>query len=236
MSLVDRDARTMANCMDSYIRWDMPMFHPRFVFASAMPLFVVGAIELLGCQRWSIRWGTTLAIVIAIPISQGSVSIWRAGYLVGNLRGEDWRAATQWVNEQYVPGEPLLCSSGLIEASSNATNPHSLPLESGFAEYLSFPLLGLYQVSDASGNRAPVTPLLGDHRQWATQVVQRLSEGTTRADRMWLFYRGAPGRLKTKLVEFQVDMRNKGISFEADEPNRFGNVFVVELQLIGQQP
>ena len=151
-----------------------PMFHPRFVFASAVPLFVVGAIELLGCRSWSIRWGTTLAIVIAISISQGSVSIWRAGYLVGNLRGEDWRAATQWVNEQYAPGEPLLCSSGLIEASSNSTD---LPLEANFAEYLSFPLLGLYHVSDASGNIAPVTPLLGDHRQWASQVVDDCLKG-----------------------------------------------------------
>ena len=49
---------------------------------------------------------------------------------------------------------------------------------------------------------------------------------------MWLFYRGAPGRLKTKLGEFQVDLQSNGIKIEADEPQRFGNVFVVKLILI----
>jgi len=207
-----------------------PMFHQRFVIASAMPLYVVGAIELLRCQRLTVRWVTCLAVAIAIAFSQGSVSIWRAGYLVGNLRGEDWRAATQWVNERLEPGEPLLCSSGLIEANSSLTNPLVIPLHPRFAEYLSFPLLGVYHIADPSGNMIPVTPLLGDHRQWASQVIERIAAEPVPAERLWLFYRGAPGRLKTKLLEFQADLQRKSIKLEATEPKRFGNLYVVELK------
>jgi hypothetical protein len=206
-----------------------PMFFSRYVFASALPLFVVGAIELLRCRHSATRWVTSLAVAVAIVFSQGSVSVWRAGHLVGNLRGEDWRAATQGVSERIKPSELLLCSSGLVEANSNSTYPLDLPLDAGFAEYLSFPLLGVYRVADASGQSVPVTPLLGDHRQWAAQVIERLAEGPARPERLWLIYRGAPGRLKTKLHEFFADLRLKGITLEASEPTRFGNLYVVEL-------
>lgn len=223
-----------------------PMFHQRFVFASALPLFVVGAIELLGCRHGILRWLTCGGVAIAILFSQGSLSIWRAGYLVGNLRGEDWRGASEWIRSQRMAGEPLLCSSGLIEANSNSTNPLRLPLDPAFAEYLAFPLLGMYRINDPADQHptAPtqsslpaeathqVTPLLGDHRQWATQVSERVGPDTSRLLRMWLFYRGAPGRLKTKLGEFQTDLRTKSLEFDASEPKRFGSVFVVELKRV----
>ncbi|MDX1925353.1 MAG: hypothetical protein SFV81_02470 [Pirellulaceae bacterium] len=227
-----------------------PMFHQRFVFASALPLFVVGAIELISCRHWISRWLTCGGVAIAILFSQGSLSIWHAGYLVGNLRGEDWRAATEWVRSQRLAGEPLLCSSGLIEANSSSTYPHRLPLEPAFAEYLAFPLLGIYRVAEPEQQTATnttqrslqaeetpqasqqVTPLLGDHRQWAAQVGERVGADTSRQLRMWLFYRGAPGRLKTKLGEFQSDLRTNSLEFAASEPERFGSVFVVELKRV----
>ena len=205
-----------------------PMFHQRFEFASAMPLFVVGAMELLRCRHWTMRWVTILAV--AIVISQGSLPIWRSGYLVGTLRGEDWRAATRWVNERLELGEPLLCYSGLIEANSNLNKPITLPLDADFAEYLSFPLLGVYRIAGHSGQPIPVTPLLGDHRQWAAQILERLAEAPAGTERIWLVYRGALGKLKTKMVEFQADLRMKDIVLNSSEPKRFGNLYVVELK------
>jgi mannosyltransferase len=206
-----------------------PMFHQRFVFASAVPVFIVGAIELLRCRQWTLRWIVCIAVAVAMLFTQGSVSIWRAGYLVGNLRGEDWRSATQWVSSQRLPAEPLLCSSGLIEA--NSTRPFSLPLDASFEEYLAFPLLGVYRVAEPTGHYAAVTALLGDHHQWAAQVGERLARESIRPDRLWLFYRGAPGRLKSKLAEFQVDLKARKTELEASEPRRFGSVLVVELRL-----
>lgn len=207
-----------------------PILHQRFVFASAMPLFIVGGLELLRLRHWTMRWVTCLAVAVAIVFSQGSVWIWRAGYMVGNLRGEDWRAATQWVDEQLEPGEPVLCSSGLIEANANQTHPLNLPLDPEFAEYLAFPLLGIYHLSDSSGQVVPVTPLLGDHHQWAAQVMERMAGESNPTKRLWLVYRGAPGRLKTKLTEFKADLRIQNIELTASEPKRFGNLYVVELK------
>lgn len=209
-----------------------PIFHQRFVLASALPIFVVGAIELLRIRLWSLRWITCVSVAIAITFSQGSISVWRAGYLVGSLRGEDWRGAATWVRDRIEPEDLILCSSGLIEANSNpsdAGKQHELPLEPQFAEYLSFPLLGIYQIDENSGRPVPVTALLGDHRQWASQAIEQISKDPERVKRLWLFYRGAPGRLKTKLNEFQADLKSKDIEFTAAEPVRFGNVFVVEM-------
>lgn len=207
-----------------------PIFHQRFVIASACPIFIVGALELLRCRHIALRWIACLAVAIAIVYSQGSSSVWRAGSLVGNLRGEDWRAATQWVHERIEPGESLLCSSGLIEANASATSPLNLPLAPAFAEYLSFPLLGQYRIADSTGQNATVTPLLGDHRQWASQTMALLNSNPNQPTRLWMFYRGAPGRLKTKLSDFIADLKLKDIEVEAAEPHRFGNVFVVELK------
>ena len=207
-----------------------PVFHSRYVFASALPVFVVGAIELMRCRNGFIRWLTCLAVAVAILFSQGSVSVWRAGYLVGNLRGEDWRAASRWVSEHMEPGQPLLCSSGLIEANSIAGKPVRLPLDKGFAEYLSFPLLGVYRVVDRSGHDVSVTPLVGDYRQWASQVIERLAEEPAQAPNLWLVYRGALGRLKTKLAQLQADLHQQDIRIEATEPKGLGNLYVVELK------
>ncbi len=207
-----------------------PVFHSRYVFASALPVFVVGAIELMRCRNGLIRWLTSLAVAVAIMCSQGSVSVWRAGYLVGNLRGEDWRGASRWLSEHMEPGQPLLCSSGLIEANSIAGKPVRLPLDDGFAEYLSFPLLGVYRVVDRSGHEVSVTPLVGDYRHWASQVIERLAEEPAQAPNLWLVYRGALGRLKTKLAQLQVDLHQQDIRIEVTEPKGFGNLYVVELK------
>ena len=207
-----------------------PIFHSRYVFASALPVFVVGAIELMRCRKGLIRWLTGLAVAVAIVFSQGSVPVWRSGYLVGNLRGEDWRAATRWVSARIEPGEPLLCSSGLIEANSTSAEPMRLPLDPAFAAYLSFPLRGVYRVVDSAGYEVAVTPLVGEHRQWASQVTERLAKEPIQDHTVWLVYRGALSRLKTKLAEFQADLRLQDIRLDASEPKRFGNLFVVELK------
>ncbi len=206
-----------------------PVFHQRFVFASALPLFIVGSIELLRFRHSAARWITAIAVAVAVAFSQGSVSVWQAGYLVGDLRREDWRAATHWVSDRLEPGDQLLCSGGLIEANSSESNPLSLPLNPSFAEYLSFPLLGVYRIVDQSGQSIPVTPLLGDHRRWAAQVVELLVAAPDQTQRLWLVYRGNPVRLKTRLSEFLADLRKNDCQLEASEPKQFGRLFVVEL-------
>ncbi len=209
-----------------------PMFHERFVFASAMPLFMVGAIELLRFRHQALRWIACISVAIAIIFSQSTASVWRAGYLVGNLRGEDWRGASQWISSQIGPEEPVLCFSRLIEADSSPANPIELPLEPALADYLAFPMHGVYQIHDRTGRPVRATPLLEDHRRWANQLHDLYSSTSNnpRPTRIWLVYRGSASRLRLRLAEFLPDLERHGFAMQATEPQRFGNLYVVQLR------
>ncbi len=206
-----------------------PMFHRRFVIASALPLVIVGGLELLRVRRAWLRGAALVAVAGAIVFSQGSVGIWRQGYLVGQLRGEDWRGAAEWLSDCIEPGERLLFSSGLIEATDV-----DLPLDSGLAEYLAFPLGGVYQVHDSAGKGVPVIPLVTDASLWAEQVVSSRAERTEQAaasEQCWLLYRGAKGRMLEKLELLTVDLQRLGGTLRLVETQGFGRLWVAELNL-----
>ncbi len=214
-----------------------PMFHRRFVIASALPLVIVGAMELKRVHLAYLRGVTLVAVAVAVVFSQGSVGIWRQGYLVGQLRGENWRGAAAWLSHQIEPGERVLCSSGLIEAT-NVT----LPLESELAEYLAFPLGGVYQVRDSAGDLAPVTALLADAELWAEQIFSSvpqspeqnsppLPEQENAAEIYWLVYRGAKGRMLEKVAVLDRDLQQQSSAASVSEVQAFGRVWVAKLSI-----
>lgn len=199
-----------------------PVFHRRFVIACALPLVMVGALELSRVRAAWLR-GVTLVLVTAMILySQGSIAVWQQGFLVGQLRGEDWRGATAWLNERIKPTDELLCSSGLVEA-----NGVTLPIEADLAEYLAFPLGGVYEVRSRSGAKFTTTPLIADAQLWDVQIRARLrTEPVVEAKRFWLVYRGAPGRLRQKLATLKPDLIPL-------EPKSFGKVHIVEIHAHG---
>ena len=111
-----------------------PVFHRRFVIACALPLVMLGAMELMLVRAVWLRSLALIVVSVSILYSQGSIDVWRKGYLVGQLRGEDWRGAIAWLNEQADGNDSLLCSSGLVEA-----NGVNLPLDAALADYPRLP-------------------------------------------------------------------------------------------------
>ena len=217
-----------------------PMFHRRFVIASALPLVIVGALELMRVRRAWLRGLALVTVAGAIAFSQGSVGIWRQGYLVGTLRGEDWRGAAGWLSDRVRPGERVLCSSGLIEAVDV-----QLPLDRELAEYLAFPLGGAYRVrvldDGADESAVPIVALAADAGLWAEQVgeqragqvAQQTPEQVVAPERCWLVYRGAKGRLLEKVEVFAAGRRKRGGEVRLVEVKGFGRVWVAELMVDG---
>ena len=164
--------------------------------------------------------------------------------MVGTLRGEDWRGAAGWLSDRVGPGERVLCSSGLIEAVDV-----TLPLERELAEYLTFPLGGVYRVrvlddgadlgDGAVENSVSILALAADAGLWAEQVseqragqvVQQRSEQVVAPERCWLVYRGAKGRLLKKVQLFAADWRKGGGEVRLVEVNGFGRVWVAEVMV-----
>ncbi len=191
-----------------------PVFHRRFVIASAFPLVVVGALELTRVRQAWLRGAAILIVAGAILFSQGSIEVWRKGFLVGQLRGEGWREAVAWLNERIEVDDQVLFSSGLIEATG--VKP---PLDAELAEYLAFPLNGLYQVRSASDDAVPIIALVADPQLWSEQILAAKEPETKQ---LWLIYRGAAGRLREKLKVLAPGLRSPSI-------HSFSRVHIVEL-------
>ena len=198
-----------------------PVFHRRFVIACALPLVMLGAVELMRVRAAWLRGLALIVVSVSILYSQGSIDVWRKGYLVGQLRGEDWRGAIAWLNEQAERDDGLLCSSGLVEA-----NGVNLPLDAELADYLEFPVHGLYEVRARDGESLTTTPLVADAALWHQQI---LALPQSDKQRFWIVYRGAAGRLREKLNLLNASL--PPISSTSANIHSFGRVHVAEIHL-----
>lgn len=167
-----------------------PLMHPRYVIVSAMPMLIWGAWSLVRLPRTSLVCVCGLSVLLGTVYNQQTWGLWRRGELIGLQRNEDWRGATAWLGTQMQAGEPIYCSSGLIEAG--------IPAEAVDAEinrYLSYPVRGGYALELQAGE--PIG-LVADWRQWPQQWAGSLS--ALQADQnAWVIYRGSADRLRRRL-------------------------------------
>lgn len=197
-----------------------PVFHRRFVIASALPLV------LLAASLWNrvyVPWLKYLCgacVILALVIGQGSVAIWMQGDITGWQRAEGWREASRWAERRIAPGETLWVASGLIEGRDA-----QLPLSAEFGRYLSYPLRGGYRVRDRLGAVVEPNALLNDSRLWEQQWRTRVHDD----EKLWIIFRGPADRLDSILKNAQTDAEQPFAVVV--EPQGFGRVAVAAVTL-----
>lgn len=174
-----------------------PVFHYRFIIASALPLYLLIACALQQLTSAGLRTLAITAILLGLLWTQGSLTVWSRGGCYLGLRGENWAGAVDYVSENFQPErQSLWCYAGLIEGH------HMLwPLTEKQDEYLSFPMRGWHQV--ASPNSKPVQPhgLTGQFETWGDQI--RIQSDS--ADAVWIVFRGSAGQLQQRLKQAKLD-------------------------------
>ncbi|MEZ6137823.1 MAG: hypothetical protein R3C53_23290 [Pirellulaceae bacterium] len=190
-----------------------PLFHRRFVIASAVPLAICAAQQLHQIQSNWLRRLVGICVLMSLLVSQGTVVIWCSGQWAGWQRAEGWRQATAWLDGRVASADTLWVASGLIEGRGV-----SIPISEPLDQYLSFPLRGCYQVRDLSG--APVRPhgLVNDWHQWPNQF--QLVDSRNH----WIVYRGPADALNKILAELPRESANPWIITQS--PQAFGRVSV----------
>jgi mannosyltransferase len=108
------------------------LFLPRYL-AVSVPAGVLLSVACVSLAPW--KWSRVL-----IGASLAGAALWGALAKEGELRGEDWRGAVAWLNEQLAAEPlPVLVVSDLIEDRA-LRQPHGPLLE----DYCLFPVTSLY--------------------------------------------------------------------------------------------
>lgn len=202
----------------------VPLFHRRFVIASALPLVVLAIGELVRIRRAPLQLAAVVMVIAALIVSQGTWQVWRQGQLLGWQRLEGWREAVGWVEGEVRDGDQVWCAAGLIEGSSV-----DLPLSDRQNVYLSFPLRGDYRIHSSQGRVIEPRALVNDARKWAAQFSSALTDQTEQ--RLWFFYRGTPARLQQRLRQVEQSLAREELSIESPEIAGFGSISVARLTL-----
>ncbi|RMF39928.1 MAG: hypothetical protein D6753_12680 [Planctomycetota bacterium] len=206
-----------------------PLMHRRFLLAAEVPCLLWAMQVWLGIRSAKWRGGAWLIACCLLVTTQGTIQMWRSGYVLGWQRGEDWPAAAALVGSSWHPGDRLYCWAGLIEAQRVGG-----PLSALEAEYFSLPLRGLYRVVPQDlGRPVEPLPLLGDGADWNSQlaIAAPPDSAIDRMDgRVWIVYRGRRQSLYNQLHR----MNNAGLPWPKWEvvqpPRAFGKVAVVCLR------
>ncbi len=200
-----------------------PLFHQRFVFASALPLALLAACELCRVRYFVLRLCAGVGVVAWLITSQGTLASWQAGRWFAWQRTEGWYQASEYLRRNIKSGDQLWCASGLIEGSAA-----QLPLSSQEDSYLSFPLRGSYAVVDPVGQVVAPHALVRSGRTWAEQLLaDPSSEGQTN----WIVYRGTPAGFQSQLIKLSQRLQtDTAVEWEFEEPSTFGLVSVCRIE------
>ena len=110
------------------------LFFPRYL-AVSMPAGILLAVSCVQLAPW--KWSRVL-----IGASLATAALWGGVSKEGDLRGEDWRGAVAWLNEQLAADPlPVLVVSDLIEDRA-LRQPHGQLLE----DYCLYPVTSLYRL------------------------------------------------------------------------------------------
>ena len=173
-----------------------PVWHRRY-FIAVLPILAcfsgscIGYVQirLEGIRKPTIA-GLTLAftLLLCLEVQQRTWRRLRLSPVALVNRGEDWRQAIEWLQQESEPESLILLDSGLIEGQSWIT-PQLFEIENAAKlDYLCFPLRGPYhlnrEVIPVGASLQPVIPLADAKRPTyiltrnaASKVKQRVATG-----------------------------------------------------------
>ena len=174
----------------------VPVWHRRY-FIAVLPVLACLAgscigyvqIRLAGKSKPTLT-GLALAftILLCLEVQQRTWRRLRLSPVALVNRGEDWRQAIEWLQQESEPESLILLDSGLIEGQSWIT-PQLFEIENAAKlDYLCFPLRGPYhlnrEVIPVGASLQPVIPLADAKRPTyiltrnaASKVKQRVATG-----------------------------------------------------------
>ena len=122
----------------------VPLWHRRYLVGTLPPLWLLAG-ALLGRSRWPFAGGACVLAALA----------WHQGPHPWPMveRGENWRAAVAFVNQNAAPGQLVWLDPGLIEQSAQPTPV----IDPAAREYFAFAVRGPYRLAE----RLPLR-LVGD--------------------------------------------------------------------------
>ncbi|MEM7475863.1 MAG: hypothetical protein AAF483_12800 [Planctomycetota bacterium] len=210
-----------------------PIFHQRYLLCSAIPLVLLAASLLSLIRIHWLRFATAFFVIGALTWQQGHTTAWQHGQLIGGLRGEDWRSASKWIQQEISQGSAtrseIWCLSGLIEGENAQT-----PLLREFDAYLSFPLRGIYAVKDSSGETIEPHALVPDARLWPKQWSERAGDAKMRE--LFLVCRARNTQLQHVLLELQSESASQDHRLEVStEIKSFGTLSATSIRWTNRQ-
>lgn len=141
----------------SVMEW-VPIWHRRF-FVAVLPMFAIiagGVVAAYGQQvakpnrRGAISLAIGTLLVVGLGVSQKTFQRLDRYPVALVRRSEDWRGAVEWINRNIEGNNLVYIDSGLIESQQLLGGVvivrSELPAEQ--REYLSYPVLGPYQLAD----------------------------------------------------------------------------------------
>jgi mannosyltransferase len=206
-----------------------PLWHHRFMIAGLpMLAWIFGAMIGGGAGRWSFRrsWQNVLCLAVSISLlallgywSQDKLPrISKNGWQLV-FRGENWRGAIDHVNQRAQATDAVAINAGLIEQAAWHNEIAKAVLKDDLNEYLSYPVRGPYQLSNAA---SVVAVNLSPMNHWAMTH-----------QRGWLISRGPASRLKVLIQEHVRVNRIAPNSLKIDVRS-FGGVSVALVEKVSR--
>lgn len=144
----------------SWLGW-VPVWHRRY-FIAVLPILAClsgGAVGVLDTALPSFRgyrmagWVAAVAMIVALATAQGTLTRLPDYPVALVTRGEDWRAAIDWVRRNVKPNDLVFLDAGLVEASTvlssiqnQSGSAAQMPTTMDQLRYLNFAVSGPYQV------------------------------------------------------------------------------------------
>ena len=148
------------------------VFWPRYFMCSYSAVFLFAGICCDMLARRSFRRSFATLMILVSLVTYGPVGqLCLDGRLVGN-KGENWRAALEWLNDRS--GEPataLLLHSGLIE--ENELDSHA---SQELVQYCLFPVASFYPLDKSVASRIPLSTSTMDQLKASTRELLIQSE------------------------------------------------------------
>ena len=148
------------------------VFWPRYFMCSYSALFLFAGTCCAMLTRRSFRRCFAVLVILVSLVTYGPVGqLCLEGRLVGH-KGENWRAALEWLNERS--GEPaaaLLLHSGLIE--ENELDSHA---SQELVRYCLFPVASFYPLDKSVTSRIPLSTSTVDRLEASTRELLIQSE------------------------------------------------------------
>lgn len=140
------------------------------------------------------------------------------------LRGEDWRSAVAWLNENRVVDEPILLRAGLIECDSLRTSD-----DEGLREYCKLPLTSLYRLKAGLSDIVPLTMTRPGDLSDSLRDELAPPRGETR--RFLLVARGSPERAQDVVAQLRQTFARANVALDVEAEQPFGRAQVLRLRL-----